>query len=177
MSGEKPMIEEVPPAPYMAYNYDDVQDEAVMDAVVAHPKGKPLTEAGGEVVDGIPLEPPLGYVRTEPLAVQIRNQVILQKALLAAEEAGDDTFEEADDFDVGDDYDPTSPYEVDFDPMSDEDKAALASQGRDIERSLSQEQKEKFARATSARSVTKEAEPPESGQPKVATPTTKTTTD
>lgn len=37
---------------------------------------------------------------------------------LAAEAAaaGYESFEEADDFEVGDDFDPSSPYETDFDP-------------------------------------------------------------
>lgn len=164
----KQMIEEYPAEPTNVYNTEE-WSENMWDAANVHPKGKPLTEGGAEVLDPVPLEPPLGYTRQEPLALQIRNQVILAKKLAEAEAEGDDSFEDADDFEVGDDYDPSSPYETDFDPMSDEDKAALASQGRDIDRSLSQEQKEKIMRATSAHSGMKSAKPTSSGQPKVAT--------
>lgn len=42
--------------------------------------------------------------------------VVSEKLRMEALAAGQETFEEADDFDVDDDFDPTSPYEVNFDP-------------------------------------------------------------
>lgn len=167
MATYKAMTEETFDDEAIPFNYAEAS-ENMWDAINVHPKAKPHTN-GWEVPDPTPMEPPLGYVRTEPLAVQIRNQVILAKKLAEAEAAGDDTFEEADDFDVGDDYDPESPYETDFDPMSPEDKAALASEGRDVDRSLSPEQKKNLRTATSSPSVTKAAQPPKSGQPEVDT--------
>lgn len=75
-----------------------------------------LNENGYEVLSPRPMELPIGYVRTPPLEQQIREMV--KSALLAreAEAMGAETFEEADDFDVGDDYDPRSPYEEVFEP-------------------------------------------------------------
>lgn len=43
-----------------------------------------------------------------------------------AEAEGMETFEESDDFDVGDDLDPSTPYEADFDPPSAEVQKAFA---------------------------------------------------
>lgn len=47
------------------------------------------------------------FLRSEEMAKQARQQ-------------GFETFEEADDFDVGDDFDPTSPYEQIFEPVVEE---------------------------------------------------------
>jgi len=75
-----------------------------------------ISNTGREILSPLPMSPPLGYKKQDPLAIQIRNMVRSEHMRLAAEEAGADTFEEADDFEVGDDYDPHSPYENDFDP-------------------------------------------------------------
>lgn len=78
-----------------------------------------LTPDGREIVSSIPIEPPLGYIKQPSLADQMR--VMLRQELLARELAaqGFDTMEEADDFDVDDDFDPTSPWEERFDPQLD----------------------------------------------------------
>lgn len=83
-------------------------------------------EQGHEIPDPVPMEPPLGYRRTPSLAEQIRMHIRSEALRRAAEEAGYETFEEADDFDVGDDYDPTSPYEEVFDPAPDSADADAA---------------------------------------------------
>jgi len=75
-----------------------------------------LDKYGREVPSPLPIAPPLGYKRSPSLAEQIRAMVISEKLKAEALAAGAESFEEADDFEVGDDYDPTSPYEVDFDP-------------------------------------------------------------
>lgn len=98
-----------------------------------HPKGKPLTADGMEYPSPIPLEPPLGYRRAPTLSEQIRDQIKLAKLIQESQENEMETFEEADDFDIGDDYDPTSPYEADFDPLPEDVRAALQSRGRDID--------------------------------------------
>lgn len=73
-----------------------------------------LTKRGKEIVDSTPIQPPLGYKKQESLHEQIRRMVVSEQLRLAAEQAGMETFEEADDFDVGDDLDPTSPFEEVF---------------------------------------------------------------
>lgn len=115
--------------------YQDMPEEPVhklvAEAISKHHKGKPLNEKGQEVNDPTPMEPPLGYRRTLSLAEQIRQQIMIAKAIQGDDE--NESFDDADDFEVGDDYDPSSPYEQDFDPMSDADKKALSSQGRDVD--------------------------------------------
>lgn len=75
-----------------------------------------LDPRGREIPDPVPVAPPVGYKRQPSLAEQIRAMVRSEKLRDEAQAAGYETFEEADDFDVGDDYEPNSPYEVDFDP-------------------------------------------------------------
>lgn len=59
---------------------------------------------------------PVGFKQPEPLAVQVARLVRSEQLKMAAEQAGMETFEEADDFDIPDDpIDPTTPYEQDFD--------------------------------------------------------------
>lgn len=73
-----------------------------------------LDESGREVVSSTPVAPPIGYVKQPSLYEQMRAMV-RQELSAAAEAAGAESFEEADDFDVGD-FDPTSPFEEVFDP-------------------------------------------------------------
>lgn len=94
--------------------YDD-RFEGISDDQLDHKK-KPLNPDGSEILDPTPMEPPIGYVRAPSLAEQIRAMVISEKLRLETEAAGAESFEEADDFMVDDDFDPTTPYEVDFDP-------------------------------------------------------------
>lgn len=75
-----------------------------------------LNEQGYELLDPTPMEPPVGYRRTEPLAQQIKRMIREERLAQELAKQGIETFEEADDFDVGDDFDPTSPYEETFDP-------------------------------------------------------------
>lgn len=76
-----------------------------------------LNEKGQEVLDPTPMAPPLGYVKQPSIIDIIRDRVRTELSRRAAE-LGHDSFEDADDFDVGDDYDPKSPYEQEFDPPS-----------------------------------------------------------
>lgn len=73
-----------------------------------------LNERGHEILDPEPMAIPLGFKKPETLAEQIRRMVKTEMSQAAASQ-GQETFEEADDFDIGDDYDPTSPYEQNFD--------------------------------------------------------------
>lgn len=72
-----------------------------------------LFESGAEKNSAIPVAPPVGYVKQPSLAERIRAMVRSEHLRAAAESAGFETFEEAEDFNVGDDYDPRSPYELD----------------------------------------------------------------
>lgn len=74
-----------------------------------------LTETGAEIHDEPPVALPAHYKRPPTLAEQVRTMCRTHISRMAAE-AGHESWEEADDFDVGDDYDPSSPHELVFDP-------------------------------------------------------------
>ncbi|AXH77126.1 MAG: hypothetical protein [Microviridae sp.] len=73
-----------------------------------------LNEKGWEVPDQTPVAIP-AYIQKYDQRDSIK-EMIRQALSQEAEHAGFETFEEADDFDVGDDFDPSSPYEEQFDP-------------------------------------------------------------
>lgn len=73
-----------------------------------------LNEHGWEVPDQTPVAVP-AYIKKYDQRDTIK-ELIRQALSQEAQDAGYETFEEADDFDVGDDYDPSSPYEEQFDP-------------------------------------------------------------
>lgn len=78
-------------------------------------KGKPLNDLGQEVLDPTPMEPPVGYEVGPTLMEQIQAMVKGAHLRQAAEAAGYEDFEEADDFDIADDpMDPSTPYEADY---------------------------------------------------------------
>lgn len=73
-----------------------------------------LDHRGREKPDPTPIAPPIGYKRQPSLHEQIRQMVRSEKLAMEAAAQGYETFDEADDFDVGDDIDPSSPYEEQF---------------------------------------------------------------
>lgn len=136
--------------------------------IVDLPKDKLLTPDGKEIPDPKPLAPPVGYVKRDSLAEQIRQMVLGEKLAQEAAAAGAETFDEADDFDVGDDYDPRSPYEANFDPMTPEEAAALRSQGKAVDDILGApppKPKKSTRAATSGAPVSDPAQPGGSAEP------------
>lgn len=73
-----------------------------------------LDERGHEILDDTPVAIPVRLTRPPTLTEQMR-QVIRGELSRAAAAEGYETFEEADDFDVDDDFDPQSPWEMNFD--------------------------------------------------------------
>jgi len=65
-----------------------------------------------EVVSAIPIAPPVGYVKQPSLSERIRAMVRSEHLRAAAEGGGFETFEEAEDFDVEDDPELRSNYEI-----------------------------------------------------------------
>lgn len=78
------------------------------------------TVGGSEVPSEVPLAPPLGYIRQPTMVEHIRNMVRSEHLRLAAEAAGAESFEDADDFDIDDDPFPVSSSEVgdDLEPIA-----------------------------------------------------------
>lgn len=75
-------------------------------------------KAGREIPDPTPMAPPLGYVKQPSMVEHIREMIRGENLRKEALNADMETFEEADDFDVGDDTDPISGYEYEenFEP-------------------------------------------------------------
>lgn len=73
----------------------------------------PLDEKGWEVLDPTPIARPLRFSRPPTQLEEIRR--LMAMVSREAEQQGHETFEEADDFEVGDDYDPQSPWELSID--------------------------------------------------------------
>lgn len=73
-----------------------------------------LDSRGWEIPDQTPVAIP-AHIKPRDQRDSIR-EMIRYEISKEAMNAGYETFEEADDFDVGEDYDPTSPYEEQFDP-------------------------------------------------------------
>lgn len=73
-----------------------------------------LDKNGFEIPDPTPMAVPLHFKRPPSLQEQIQQMVRGELSRRAASQ-GHETFDEAEDFDVGDDFDPKSPWEINFD--------------------------------------------------------------
>lgn len=90
-------------------------------------KEKGLDESGAAAtLDPTPMEPPIGYNPQPSMFDLIQKQVQLELSRQGLEKGLED-FMEADDFDIGDDYEPESPYEDNF-MMSAKELMAIGSQ-------------------------------------------------
>lgn len=86
-------------------------------------------EKGEELPNSTPLELPVGFSRPQTLQERMRYLLRSEELKRALESAGEETFEEADDFDV-EEQDPLegTPYEDDFEP----DIPGLAAREQEI---------------------------------------------
>lgn len=91
-----------------------IAQRVTIDGEIRHKAG--LTDAGYEIADPTPLAPPVGYKKQPSMMENMRNMVRSEMLRREVEAAGFETFEEADDFAVGEDFDPHSPFEEQFDP-------------------------------------------------------------
>lgn len=88
-------------------------------------------EAGEEVLDDTPMQPPVGYKKQVSLHEQIMQKLRLEKIL--RDEAIAETEDEVDDFEVGDDFVPLSEHENDHVPTLKQLKAAAKKINEKIE--------------------------------------------
>lgn len=80
--------------------------------VNAHPKGKPLDKEGRFYPDPTPVAPPVGQSHVADIDMfEVMRQRIRNEGTILSQMQGDETFEEADDFEIDDDPEPFSPYE------------------------------------------------------------------
>lgn len=76
---------------------------------------KAFDQEGRELNDPTPISVPVRFTTPESEVDRLRRFLRSEQLSRELDAQGFDTAEEADDFDVGDDYDPTSPYEEVFD--------------------------------------------------------------
>jgi len=122
-------------------------------------------DEGGELGDPTPMEPPLGYKRSLSLSEQIAQQVRLQHLRILEDSAVHETEDDADDFEVGDDYEPLSKYENEHMPtLANLKKKAKEIQDqiekRNLELKIKQhkEASERYQKRTSPQEPTPEAD-------------------
>lgn len=72
---------------------------------------KKYNDKGEEIMDPTPCEVPTGFHRPPSLQERIKMLVRSENLRLAAEAAGNETFEEANDFDIDDELDRSIPFE------------------------------------------------------------------
>lgn len=70
-----------------------------------------LDQYGREQPDPTPVAPPVGYKKVPTMVDHVRA-LVAHELSQAAAAAGHESFEEANDFDVGEEYEPETPYEV-----------------------------------------------------------------
>lgn len=89
---------------------------------------KRQTLSGAEQPDATPIAPPIGYVKQPTMVEHMRAMIRSENLRIAAEAAGAETFEEADDFEVDGDLEPISAYEFErfFEPPVESRPAAQA---------------------------------------------------
>lgn len=75
-----------------------------------------LNAAGQEIVDSRPMSPALGKKPEMHIRDYVKTLVHSERLMQELEAQGAETFEEANDFEVGDDYFPDSQYENDLEP-------------------------------------------------------------
>jgi len=73
-----------------------------------------LDEYGRELPNPVPMQPAINY-KKQPSIGELMRQAIRQASLEAAQQ-GAETEQEANDFDVGEDLEPHSPWESEFEP-------------------------------------------------------------
>jgi len=124
---------------------------------------KKFDERGHEIMDSKPMQPPLGYKRSESLAEQIARMVRSSKIQDELDKAGYETFAEADNFEVPDDPpDPSSPFEQQFEPTPIAELARRAKADR-----IAKEKAARVAREAEGEPEEPKAtgEPPEGARP------------
>lgn len=88
-----------------------------LEAYLAKLKSRGLGPDGRQVPDPTPLAPPIGYKKQPSMVEIVREMVRSERLKQEAEASGHESFEDSEDFDVGDDPDLLhSPWENDFDP-------------------------------------------------------------
>lgn len=97
----------------------EIEDAIAKVAVECHQREisvqqKYLDALGREVPNSTPMQPPIGYKRAPTIQEQMR--AMIRQVSEEAHMAGAETEEEANDFDMDEEWEPTSKWEHPFDP-------------------------------------------------------------
>jgi len=97
----------------------------MVDKLPPRPRRATLDDKGREILDPVPMAPPVGYVAGMTQEERLKAMVRAEHARLRAE-MFDETPEEANDFDIDDDpIDPSTPYEEHYEALDAEDRRLL----------------------------------------------------
>lgn len=94
----------------------DIEYEKMADEAIVEHQAAGFKRPRYEIPDPVPMSPPIGYHRAPSLIDQVRDMVRSEQLRHMAETTGAETFEESEDFNV-EDYEPSSPWEEQFDPV------------------------------------------------------------
>lgn len=117
--------------------------------------------AGYEMPDPTPVAPPVGYVQSPTIREQMR--AMIAEHAHQVEMAGFESEEEANDFDVGDDFEPSSEAELDY--AAAEAHATIAKRDADAKRRSKAPTREPVAPDQGATPVSDPAQPGGSSGP------------
>lgn len=162
MSTEPKMQGNFPVDQYQIEYFDPESGEISFTKRISH-QDRFLTKAGQEIPDPRPAAPALGKKPEMHIRDYIRSMVHNERLQQELDAAGHETFEEANDFEVGDDYFPDSQYENDLEPsvaeLIREGTASLSAKAR-IEEKRQADIKAK-KRAARAHLEDQDEDPPE----------------
>jgi len=155
---EMPKAGNFPVDQYMIDEFDPVSGELKFTKRISM-QDRYLTPGGAEIPDPRPAAPALGRKPEMNIRDYIKTLVHNERLQAEIDAAGHETFEEANDFEVGDDYFPDSQYENDLEPsvaeLVREGTASLSAKARAAEK---REHDEKMARRAARRAELDEGE-------------------
>jgi len=133
---EMPKAGNFPVDQYMIDEFDPVSGELKFTKRISM-QDRYLTPGGAEIPDPRPAAPALGRKPEMNIRDYIKTLVHNERLQAEIDAAGHETFEEANDFEVGDDYFPDSQYENDLEPsvaeLVREGTASLSAKARAAE--------------------------------------------
>lgn len=86
--------------------------DKVKSVISKNPKARRYDADGKFYPDPVPMAPPVGFVQKPSIADQMRRIFHSEQMKILAAQEGRESFEEADDFEIQDEYDPRSPFEM-----------------------------------------------------------------
>jgi len=96
--------------------HEPIQGTWTAPEIAPRPQEGRFDDLGREIVSPLPVAPPVGYVK-QPDLVQMMRERVANELSRYAQDDGYESFEEANNFEIGDDYEPNTLYEQsEYDP-------------------------------------------------------------